>query len=386
MKFILHLTRAEELFVSQTEFWRAQDHSGVPTVTAFHTDALGTQTGGGPVFSWSKGPRALAIFLLQAHTADNPSTFSLRGGRGSVARTLAEALRDKEASEGGPTWIQEMFIPSAEAKAEPLPKTLFVSNYKKRSGAVALGHDWRKADFEVRENGRAVKRSRYPELVEELMEAWPQRAPTVQASLTGAIEFLLYDEREPDGLPLSEYRHALRPEMQLQVALCLSRPVFAYIIWVSSEGQVQPLYPWSNYRWGRRGPDPPIKSLALPAADAFGNERWYPIDSEGGFETLLLMAREEILPRTYDRSLAKLLESFPATLRICNLKSRRKPYEFVCRPSATHEALTVRLGTPQPARDPLVRLKLSLMEKFGNRFSLIQGVILSNAGRLRAAS
>jgi len=76
----------------------------------------------------------------------------------------------------------------------------------------------------------------------------------------------------------------------------LNRPAYAYLLWVDTEGQVTLLFPWDKERKQRPEAEQPVAGLFYPAPESAA-----PLPpGPPGTETLLLLAREEPLPRDVD--------------------------------------------------------------------------------------
>jgi serine/threonine protein kinase len=96
----------------------------------------------------------------------------------------------------------------------------------------------------------------------------------------------------PDALPL-------RYGDQIRVEAKTSRPAYLYLIWITPEGEAVPIYPWTpatpwkpEYWRSRPKVEKPVETVSLPTQAGKG----WPIESGKGFETIVLMARDEPLP------------------------------------------------------------------------------------------
>jgi serine/threonine protein kinase len=96
--------------------------------------------------------------------------------------------------------------------------------------------------------------------------------------------------KDPEALPLQPGSDHLRIEAHL------NRPGYLYLVWVDTEGKASLIYPRDKKR--RQSPDneEPVQDLFLPSALAASPVGGGP----AGTETLLLLAREEPLPRDVD--------------------------------------------------------------------------------------
>ena len=78
----------------------------------------------------------------------------------------------------------------------------------------------------------------------------------------------------------------------------LNRPAYVYLVWLDSQGEARPVYPWTKGRWSDRpARQLPVARLSLPdEADKF----WTMQCDHAGMETLVLLARETPLPDGVD--------------------------------------------------------------------------------------
>ncbi len=128
-------------------------------------------------------------------------------------------------------------------------------------------------------------------------------APEKVKPLSGELTVRVWDPRE------SSLRHGqtfdspgvlpLRYGDQIRVEAKISRPAYLYLIWITPEGEAIPIYPWTpatpwkpEYWRARPKDEKPIDTVSLPAQAGKG----WPIDSGKGFETIVLLARDEPLP------------------------------------------------------------------------------------------
>jgi hypothetical protein len=117
--------------------------------------------------------------------------------------------------------------------------------------------------------------------------------------------------------------------MSLEVQL--NQPAFAYLIWLDSEGQVLPLYPWNTKELEIKDIDqpPPLRRAAKLIYSPLLGGGWT-FGSQGGLETVLLVARRTPLPEA--TKLGPLLAPIPPPAKL------RHPEELVvfgCDQSAT---------------------------------------------------
>jgi hypothetical protein len=96
-------------------------------------------------------------------------------------------------------------------------------------------------------------------------------------------------------------------------------PAYLYLFWIDTEGKALPLYPWQPGKWGTRNPaeEKPASDVSLPKTRTNG----YKIkEDREGMETLLLLARETVLPLG-DAEVQKWFADLPAQWPIQNRRS-----------------------------------------------------------------
>jgi tRNA A-37 threonylcarbamoyl transferase component Bud32 len=102
------------------------------------------------------------------------------------------------------------------------------------------------------------------------------------------------DIRDPRAVPLSAGD-------LFRIEVTLNRPAYLYLLQIDSDGNLWPLFPWTDLRFETRGPESKRDKLKLPD-DKDGEGQMAPIaDGTTGLETFLLFASEEQL--TDDRPL-----------------------------------------------------------------------------------
>jgi hypothetical protein len=128
---------------------------------------------------------------------------------------------------------------------------------------------------------------------------WRHRAAAVP--LDGSIDVLLWPERDLGrrNLRLQDAGALpLRPGDAFAVEAELNRPAYLYVLWIDTDGQVQPVYPWRPGRWEERpAGEQPVARLRRPEA----LDDFFPIEAgTPGMHTLVLLAREAPLPADVD--------------------------------------------------------------------------------------
>lgn len=91
----------------------------------------------------------------------------------------------------------------------------------------------------------------------------------------------------------------MRMKDQIRVFGELNRPAYVYLVWITSEGTVTPMYPWIDGDWKQREPERKMRDFKLPQVN--GNwEVWEMGPGKPGLETMVLLCRDEILPSNVD--------------------------------------------------------------------------------------
>jgi hypothetical protein len=220
-------------------------------------------------------------------------------------------------------------------------------------------------------------------LILVILGLWSRRAPEPSvvvaplAPLTGELTVRVWSREggsgtkrgwkvdEPGALPVL-------PGERVHLEAKLSRPAYAYLLWLDGQGQVASLYPWRDRSFGSR-PSSEAASLALHSPAEF--DRGWPMDGPPGLETALLLVRSSRLPPGID--LASLIGRLPAS-------PLRDPQEVAvrgCDPDqavraidrGTHRGLA---GESERVDDPL----LQVMEKLRPHFDVIRAVRFAYRG------
>lgn len=130
--------------------------------------------------------------------------------------------------------------------------------------------------------------------------------------LTGKLTVLVRPpDRNLEPVPIEQPGSA---PVQSGGAMCIDakfdEPAFIYIVWLDSQGQVLPLYPWNNERLevtDVNQPPPLRRAGKLVFSPLLGNS--WTFSNHPGAETVLLLARRTALPE--ETKLGPLLKSPP---------------------------------------------------------------------------
>jgi hypothetical protein len=106
---------------------------------------------------------------------------------------------------------------------------------------------------------------------------------------------------EPGALPVL-------PGEQVHLEARLTRPAYAYLVWLDGQGQVISLYPWRDRAFGPR-PWPEVAMTTFHSPPEL--DRGWPVTGPAGLETALLLASQSPLPS--NTNLATLIGRLPPT-------------------------------------------------------------------------
>jgi serine/threonine protein kinase len=195
--------------------------------------------------------------------------------------------------------------------------------------------------------------------------------------LSGDIEVLIWDGqdqrrrglglREPGALPL-------KTNDQIRVAAQLNRPAYVYLVWIGTNGEALPVYPWPSGDWTQRpARQSPTDHIRLPEQADIG----WPLEGGPGMETLLLLARETPLPDDID--LAQLLAALPPQ----TMQHARSLVEF--QNGAVINQIQRKDRSPQffnaqQIDDPVLQTQQLIQQELTPHFPLIRAVSFANQG------
>src|SRR5262249_55620145 len=148
----------------------------------------------------------------------------------------------------------------------------------------------------------------------------------------------------------------------------LNQPAFVYLLWVDSQGKVQPLYPWDPARGFAGGLPAPQRESHLNSPPQVN--RGWEVDGPSGLETALLLVRRTPLPPEAD--LEALIDRLPPS-KLTNPREvawlELGPGQEAARQARVlHRSLKV--DESKQIDEPL----LELMERLRPHFELIKAV------------
>lgn len=175
---------------------------------------------------------------------------------------------------------------------------------------------------------------------------------------------------EPGALPVRN-----GAGMSLQVNF--NEPRYAYLLWIDTQGQVVPLYPWNNERIEVTDADqpPPVRiATKLLICPTIGST--WEFGPHEGLETVLLLVRRTPMPA--DARLGSLLASLPSS----RMRAREELAVFGLAPGsdAVVNLVSRNRGTGEEARavdQPL----LARLDRLRDQFELIRVVRFAHAGQ-----
>jgi hypothetical protein len=194
--------------------------------------------------------------------------------------------------------------------------------------------------------------------------------------LTGSIDVRVWEEDNPQRHGLGLHQDGalpLKAKDRIRIEAKLSRPAFAYVLWISPAGKVIPVYPWSPGKWEEcPAEEQPVTELRLPS----GSHGWPIKSTSAGMETLVLLARDDALPRSVD--LHALLVDLPEQ----KMQNPRAAVWFkngeVISGDVEREPNFFEV---QPVDDPVLRTQRLLQEKLQRHFAYSWAVSFANQGK-----
>jgi serine/threonine protein kinase len=134
--------------------------------------------------------------------------------------------------------------------------------------------------------------------------------PPARGPFKGWIDVVMSRRNDARRQLLHLHEPAARPLRtgdEVRVETSLNRPAYQYVVWIDTKGEAAPVYPWIKGEWtDRPEQEERVTELRLPE----GGQVWEMKPGPAGMETLVLLVREEPLPRDVD--LAALLADLGA--------------------------------------------------------------------------
>ncbi len=123
-----------------------------------------------------------------------------------------------------------------------------------------------------------------------------------QGAIEGAMKVFVWRGGGEKGVSLNlknPEEPPLKPGEKFRVEVYSSRPAYAYLFWIGSEGRTTPVYPWQTGGWEKyRADQRPISRLSLPEGPT--DLGWEIPSGKPGMETIILLLRDSPLPEELD--------------------------------------------------------------------------------------
>lgn len=207
--------------------------------------------------------------------------------------------------------------------------------------------------------------------------AWGLFPATRQPPLTGELIVVIRPADSGDFLPIEGPGAVpVRSGAAMGLRVNFNQPMYTYLLWLDSQGQVVPLYPWNNERIEVADADqPPPVRIPSKVVLSLGEGAGWTFGPRGGLETVVLLARRA--PLGEDTHLGSLLGSLPpAQMR---LRDEVAILGLDRGSNAASILLTLNRGTEEEARavdQPL----LARLDKLRDQFELIRVVRFAHEG------
>ncbi len=203
----------------------------------------------------------------------------------------------------------------------------------------------------------------------------PAPAPAL-APLNGSIDIVIWEADNPRRRDLSLSDPAalpLKATDEIGVKVKMNRPAYLYVLWIDTQGKVEPVYPWTPGHWEERpAVEQPINELRRPEA----SDKFYPMQQgPPGMETLLLLARETPLPPEVD--LRAELGPLPPQRE----QDMRATVWFENGDVVRNEAGRAPRFDAKQLNDPVLQTQQRIREKLQPLFSYTRAVSFANQGK-----
>jgi serine/threonine protein kinase len=188
----------------------------------------------------------------------------------------------------------------------------------------------------------------------------------------GNVRILVWTPRVPSntGIRLGESGVvSLSTGDRVRLEAELNQPGYIYIVWLDSEHQALPVYPWLQGQWQVRAPTEMARlHLSLPDTQDRG---WEMQNSNSGMETVVLMARPTPLPE--ELALDQLFQNLPAAE-----SPSQRPNKLYANPGTeTVSGDTDRspvLTSSAPIQDSVLQLQRELAIRLDQYFTVVRSV------------
>lgn len=168
----------------------------------------------------------------------------------------------------------------------------------------------------------------------------------------------------------------LKKDDEIRIVATLNRDAFVYVLWIDIEGKVQPVYPWIEGDWKRRRPEKPVTKLSLP--DTKPGDVWIVEPGAAGMETMLLLVRETLLPKSID--LEALLKGLPKQHRSREEELGEVAWFENGQVVTDEKNRAANLKKAVGSSNPNVALQSELQKRLKDLFTFTRAVTFGNAG------
>jgi serine/threonine protein kinase len=198
--------------------------------------------------------------------------------------------------------------------------------------------------------------------------------PLTVVPFKGSLDILISEPNNPRRQLVALHEPAARPLKvadEIRIEAELNRPGFLYVLWIDTQGQILPVYPWLEGDWQRWREEQPLQVLSLP--EKVG-EIYKMAPGQPGMETLLLLVRDTQWPRQQDlRALVGQLDPQP-------LLDPHALAWFENGRLVQKEANRAPNLKAQLASNGMVRTQQRLSERLHPHFSYLRAVCFANQG------
>ena len=333
------------------------------------------------LFQWTSSVRAFCLLMLRGSLLSDLLSASLKGGKGSAARSLVELITQYMPIDES-NWIQYLFKPYLKIHEKGFRISSEVikprSNSKVSCFIAQLGPRWKGSKIEIftgedHEKLLPVGPLQTQQMADYLAATFKASETQALKRLRADLELFAWSPMCQQLMAIQDSRLPLPVKSGVSLKVTLSRPAYAYVVWITSSGAVQPLYPWQEFDWLSQREVSSVTELRLPSDSSKDKIFFYPINSAPGVETAIIMAAEKPLAKAVAQSLRNLAtmvkRAYPRSLpdpKILYRLSDPRPVDLDVPP--------VRLGQPTSVHSPMTRFMERLVQETGCVCECVAGV------------
>jgi serine/threonine protein kinase len=198
--------------------------------------------------------------------------------------------------------------------------------------------------------------------------------PATAAPFKGSLDIRVSEPNNPRRQFLRLHEPAARPLKagdEIRIEAEINRPGYLYVLWIDTQGQVLPVYPWLEGDWQYWREEEPLQVLSLPekVGEIYKMEPGPP-----GMETILLLVRDTPWPRELDlQALLGKLEPQPQV----DPQAIAWFENGVC---VRGEANRAPNWKAQPASDAVLRTQQRVHERLHEYFGYLRAVCFASQG------